>query len=291
MTIALTTKLLRQMPLPRHEGEVSKDDRGRILAVGGSSEVPGGILLTGLAALRAGAGKLQVATVGSRAEGLALALPEARVIGLDEAEGDIAPSARTRLTELASRVDAVVVGPGMMNGVAAEAAALAILGAEEEVAIVLDAAAICDLRFAARACQRCEGRLVLTPHAREMAQLMEAETEAVSADPAAYALRAAAELGAVVAMKGGKTHIATPDGRLWLFEGGCIGLATSGSGDVLAGLIAGLLARGADTVTATLWGVALHGAAGQRLSKAAGPIGFLARELPGEVPALLAEFG
>ncbi len=287
--ILLTPDLLRSMPLPPHEGEVDKDSRGRILAIGGSAEVPGGILLAALGAMRAGAGKLQVATVASHALALAVALPEARVIGLDEAEGDIAPGARSRIVELAGKCDAVVVGPGMLGSKAAEAAALAVLGLDEEVAILLDAAAIGELRFAARACQQCEGRLVLTPHAGEMAQLMDVEAEEVAADPARFALAAAEQFGAVVAMKGGVTHIAAPDGRLWRFEGGCLGLATSGSGDVLAGIVGGLLARGADAVTATLWGVHLHGAAGNRLSARHGPVGLLARELPAEVPALMAE--
>ena len=272
-------------------GETDKDKRGRVLCVGGSAEVPGGILLAALGAMRAGAGKLQVATVASRAEGLSITLPEARVIALDEADGDIATSARSRIAELAAHCDAAVVGPGMMTGASAESAALAVLGIEDGdgPSIVLDAAAICDLRLAARLCQRCAGRLVLTPHAGEMAQLMDADAEDVSADPDRYARQAAEELGAVVAMKGGVTHVASPDGGLWRFEGGCIGLATSGSGDVLAGVIGGLLARGADPVTATLWGVHLHGHAGQRLSRRHGPVGRLARELPGEVPALMAE--
>ncbi len=289
MTEALTARLLRQFPLPGHEGEVDKDERGRVLAVGGSAEVPGGILLSALAALRAGAGKLQVAAPKSIASGLAFALPEARVVGLDEADGDIAASARTRIVELGGRNDAVIVGPGILEAAAGEAAALAALAIEEEVSIVLDAAAIGDLRLAARACQRCAGRLVLTPHAGEMATLMDVEIEAVQADPAGFAAQAAEELGAVVAMKGGTTHVASPDGEAWVFEGGCVGLATSGSGDVLAGVIGGLLARGADAVTATLWGVLLHGTAGQRLSKRIGPVGFLARELPAEIPVLLAE--
>lgn len=291
MTLALTPDLLRDVRLPSHDGEVDKDERGRVLALGGSAEVPGGILLASLGAMRAGAGKLQVATVASRAEALSIQLPEARVIALDEADGDIAASARNRIIELAGRNDAIIVGPGMMAATAAEAAALAVLGVEEDVSIVFDAAAIGELRFAARACQRCTGRLVITPHAGEMASLMDADIEEVRAEPDRFAIRAAETLGAVVAMKGGVTHIAAPDGRIWLFEGGCVGLATSGSGDVLAGVVGGLLARGADAVTATLWGVLLHGTAGQRLASRVGPVGFLARELPDEVPGILAELG
>jgi NAD(P)H-hydrate repair Nnr-like enzyme with NAD(P)H-hydrate dehydratase domain len=93
----------------------------------------------------------------------------------------------------------------------------------------------------------------------------------------------------VVALKGGSTHIAAPDGRCWINESGCVGLGTSGSGDTLAGLVAGLLARGAEPAQALLWGVYVHAQAGARLAGRIGELGFLARELPGEMPGVLDE--
>ena len=83
------------------------------------------------------------------------------------------------------------------------------------------------------------------------------------------------------------TIIAAPDGRSFLFEGGGVGLATSGSGDVLSGIVGGLCARGADPLTALLWGVWLHGEAGRILTQSVGRLGFLARELPDLIPGLL----
>ena len=88
-------------------------------------------------------------------------------------------------------------------------------------------------------------------------------------------------------MKGQYSFISAPDGRAFRFQGGGIGLATSGSGDVLAGIVGGLAARGADPLTATLRGVWLHGEAGRMLTKCVGRVGFLAREIPDEVPGLL----
>jgi NAD(P)H-hydrate repair Nnr-like enzyme with NAD(P)H-hydrate dehydratase domain len=79
----------------------------------------------------------------------------------------------------------------------------------------------------------------------------------------------------------------TPEGQAWTYEGGSAGLGVSGSGDVLAGIVGGLLARGAEPLNALLWGVRLHGEAGARLAEKVGPLGFLAREIAGEVPALL----
>jgi NAD(P)H-hydrate repair Nnr-like enzyme with NAD(P)H-hydrate dehydratase domain len=98
-------------------------------------------------------------------------------------------------------------------------------------------------------------------------------------------------LRAVVALKGATTWIADPDGRAWLNRHGCVGLGTSGSGDTLAGFIAGLLARGAAPAQATAWGVYMHAEAGRRLAQAHGPLGFLAREIPGEIPRIMAGLG
>jgi NAD(P)H-hydrate repair Nnr-like enzyme with NAD(P)H-hydrate dehydratase domain len=96
-------------------------------------------------------------------------------------------------------------------------------------------------------------------------------------------------LQVVVIMKGACSRIVTPEGEAWASDHGNIGLATSGSGDVLSGIIAGLLARGATPLQAAIWGVWVHGEAGHRLARAQGPVGYLARELPAEVPRILAD--
>ena len=89
-------------------------------------------------------------------------------------------------------------------------------------------------------------------------------------------------------MKGPQSVIVAPGGETFRYSGGGVGLGTSGSGDTLAGVVGGLLARGLDPLGACLWGVWLHGEAGRRLAQTTGPIGFLAREIPGLVPGLLA---
>lgn len=285
----LTLDALQKIPLPMPE-EGGKEQRGTVLVLGGSAELPGAILLAGTAALRAGAGRLRIATVESVAVATAVALPEARVIGLRQTSGgQIDPTEAARLPALAQRCDALLIGPGLGPGAATDALVLSLLSDGPPKPCVLDAGALSGLGAHAETMRACGGRGVITPHAGEMAQLLGMEREAVEADPRGAAARAAELLGCVVIMKGARSWIVDPAGAHWLYPGGGVGLATSGSGDVLSGIIGGLLARGVGAMTAALWGVYLHGQAGRRLAARIGPLGFLARELPGEVPTLLRE--
>lgn len=287
--VELTLERLREMPLPSPDEDGDKDARGRVLVVAGSREVPGAAVLAGISSLRAGAGKLQIATVASAALPMAHAAPEARVIGLEETEaGEIdAGRAGEALRQLARNCDALLIGPGMMD----DAAALGIVTELSErslsCGIVLDAAALCALDPCREKLANWRGRLVITPHAGEMAKLLDCSKEAVLSDPLAAAREASSRYGAIVVMKGRETHIVAPDGTCWLNRGGDIGLATSGSGDTLAGLITGLLARGAPPPQATAWGVYVHAQAGSRLGATYGGIGYIARELPEQFSRVL----
>jgi hydroxyethylthiazole kinase-like uncharacterized protein yjeF len=150
--------------------------------------------------------------------------------------------------------------------------------------LVLDASAMNVLKRALP----LEQPVLITPHAGEMARLRDCAKEDVqeSADAAGQGAR---QWNAVVALKGATTFIADPAGRLWRHRGGEPGLATSGSGDVLAGLVVGMAARGAPLEQAAAWGVVLHALAGARLARRLGPMGYMAREIAGEIPRLLKE--
>lgn len=284
----LTREGLRALPLPTPEAG-SKDDRGSVLVLGGCAEVPGAVFLAGVAALRAGAGKLKIASVRSVAVAMALAVPEAMVIGLPETDaGEIEPEgALEQVSKAADRCDAVLIGPGMSTCGPTTALVEALLTKHADTDYVLDAGAICGLSHHAATVRALGRRPILTPHAGEMAQVLDWKREAVEAEPLRAAQRAAELFQAVVIMKGAESWIVAPDGACWHYAGGGVGLATSGSGDALAGIITGILARGVEPVRAALWGVYLHGEAGARLAASVGPVGFLAREISGEVPALI----
>jgi hydroxyethylthiazole kinase-like uncharacterized protein yjeF len=285
---ALDRELLRNFPQPHHPEDGDKEDRGRLLVVAGSRELAGAALLAATAGLRAGAGKLQIATAASVAPGLSIAVPEARVVACEETEeGCLAPSSVASLIEWAAEAQAVVIGCGLQHGPPLDEMLDALLGSGIDTPLVLDAAVLGSLAPRASAVRAWRGGSILLPHSREMARLLDCELEEVEADPLASARRAAETFGSVALIKGEYSHIVAPDGRAFRFEGGGVGLATSGSGDVLAGIVGGLAARGADPLTAALWGVYLHGEAGRRLAKTVGRIGFLARELLDQVPKLL----
>ena len=262
-----------------------KHSKGRILILAGSRDVPGAALLAAKAAMRAGAGKLKIATVQSVATELGLAMPEAMVLGLPEHDGGFAGSAVPRIAELAADADAIVAGLGVEEGETCKRICDALLASRARLA--LDAALLrvlepLDPPDAERAILP-----VLLPHAGEMAAMLDCAVEEVESDPVACGRKAARLYRSVVLVKGVTSHVVTPEGGAWRYDGGAPGLGVSGSGDVLAGIAGGLLARGADPLNALIWSVWLHGAAGEALARKIGPIGFLAREIADEVPGLL----
>jgi hydroxyethylthiazole kinase-like uncharacterized protein yjeF len=288
----INRKFLRRAPLPRPERGGDKEARGRVLVVGGGPETPGAVILAATSALRAGAGKVQVATGRSNAPVVAASVPEARVISLPESRsGSLLKAAAARLESHLAGAQAVCIGPGMIEDEAVARFTEAALEHCRDVTVVMDAGALCCLARGASLLHAFGGRAVITPNADEMADILGIDKDSLARDPAPAALKAARELRAVVALKGRVTYVASPDGTLYENRAGNVGLATSGSGDVLAGVIAGLAARGAEAATAAAWGVHLHALAGERLAERVGPLGYLARELPAEIPSLMDELG
>lgn len=247
-------------------------------------------MLAATAGFRSGAGKVLLAVPEMLALHVSVAFPEAGVHGFTcSADGNPEPvAAAEQLRQLLPHVDAGVIGPGFTDEARAQRLAALLLETQHQVPLVMDAMALTGMWQRPDLTAAHPGRLVVTPHAGEMARLMGIPQQEVTDDPARAAVDAARHLQCIVALKGSRTVIAQPDGRAYLHEGGIAGLATSGSGDVLAGIIGGLMAQGADSLCATLWGVFLHAQAGVSLSRRMGGVGFLARELPDELPLLAA---
>ncbi|WNV86224.1 NAD(P)H-hydrate dehydratase [Umezawaea sp. Da 62-37] len=276
----ITSALLREWTPP-------DAGTGTVLVVGGARRSPGAVLLSGIAALRTGAVTLQLAVVDRHASALGLAVPEALVVGLPETDdGAVSSAAADVLADLVADARAVVVGPGLAD--ADETGALLerllpLIG--EDTRVVLDAFALGALGNHPELAKPVHGRLVLTPNTIEAAYLLGRPNAPVD-DYVAAAVEIAGRHQAVVNLMG---VVAEPDGRVWTDGAGHVGLSTSGSGDVLAGLVGGLLAGSADLAQATCWAGHVHAMAGQRLVPRTGLTGMLARELLDEVPLVFAE--
>jgi hydroxyethylthiazole kinase-like uncharacterized protein yjeF len=289
--LLITPALLRRWALPQPDEEGDKEERGRVLVVGGATGMPGAVILAAIAALRAGAGKLQIATCRSIASVVAAAVPEARVFPLAETkEGAIAASASKEIAARGREVQSVLIGPGMIDEQAVARLVKGLLPRIGRATVILDAAALSCFKESPQFLRKLDCKAVLTPHAGEMANLMGMSKDIITSEPLTVARQGATDLRAVVALKGRETYIATHgNSKPYCNRAGNVGLATSGSGDVLSGIIAGLAARGALPLQAAVWGVYLHARSGDVLAKRMGPLGYLARELSGEVPALMSE--
>jgi len=285
--VAVTASLLRRWQLPKPGESADKSDRGVALVIGGAVEIPGAPLLAAVAALRVGVGKIQLAAPRSAATSLGVALPEARVFPLPESgDGFLDRKSGARAADCSRDADAILIGPGMLNDDAIRGFMDEALRRFADQPLVIDAVAISALR-GGRYRFTGDTRVVLTPNAGEMAKLTGEKPESIEADPRAIALTVAKDLNVVVVLKGAETFIATPYGEVFRYDEGDVGLATSGSGDVLAGALVGLLARGATLDQAAAWAVYIHGAAGNRLKRRIGAIGFLARELCDELAPVM----
>jgi ADP-dependent NAD(P)H-hydrate dehydratase len=285
--VLVTPQVLRGWRLPEPTG--GKESRGSILVVGGSTETVGAVLLAAEAALRSGAGKLQVVVPSKVAPHVSISLPEALVRGVPSTEeGAIRASSAELVLDLAGKASAVLIGPGMADVDETRGLVEALLP-ELEGPVALDALALAAVTADPACLHHLGGRVVLTPNPTELAISLHLEPDELEADPAGAALRMAGEADAVVGLGGATSWIGAPDGRLWEDQSGGAGLGVSGSGDVRAGVTAGLLARGAEPAQAAVWAAHLHGRAGERLAARVGRLGFLARELPPEIPRVLAE--
>jgi NAD(P)H-hydrate repair Nnr-like enzyme with NAD(P)H-hydrate dehydratase domain len=220
---------------------------------------------------------------------LAVAVPEAMVVGLATTTGgDLAPETSGDAAALVDGADAVLVGSGFSSP-DASVAFLERVAPGIDAPLVVDALASAFLTEHPDGLHHLDGRAVLTVNPTELSRTAGRDEEEVEQDPL-DAARAVAQRSRVVVLCGGAEKlVVTPEGRSWVVQGGGPGLGVSGSGDAQGGIVAGLLARGAEPAQAAVWGAYLHGRAGERLSAALGKVGYLAREIPAQVPAVLTE--
>ncbi|MBN1935203.1 MAG: NAD(P)H-hydrate dehydratase, partial [Anaerolineae bacterium] len=287
--------------------DAHKGTFGKAMIAAGSVNYAGAAYLAGAAATRVGAGLVTLAIPQLLHPILAVKLVEATYLLLPHSTGVLNADAVDVLTEALPGYRALLIGPGLGQDKETVAFVHKLLGIQQTVKgrigfqhgietaprptalppLVVDADGLNALAQVNRWWTYLPTNSVLTPHPGEMARLM--KTEAIPADRIAVASAKATEWGQIVVLKGAHTVIAAPDGRITVLPFANSGLATAGTGDVLAGCIVGLLAQGLATFDAAVCGTYLHGLAGHKVAQKLGPAGMVAGDLLPELPCAISQ--
>ncbi len=289
--IELITEEWAKSVLPQRPLYANKGTFGRILIAAGSVNYIGAAYLACQGALRVGAGLVTLATPRSLQSTLASKLTEVTYAPLPEEEfGILKTGAAKVLHEWLSGYDVLLIGCGLgQTPTAVEFATDSLLSLPKDgtPSLVIDADALNTLTTTPRWWERVSNNAVLTPHPGEMARLTGVPVEEIQSDRLGFAQRTAVQWQKTVVLKGALSVVSTPDGRCRLSPMANPGLASAGTGDVLAGAIAGLLAQGLSAFDAAAFGVYLHGAAGEAVRNELGDAGMVASDLLPALPQVI----
>ena len=255
----ISDRLLEDIPPRTREG--SKFTSGTVVIAGGAAGYTGAPCMVALGAQRTGAGYVQLAVPESAQQAVALRLLEAVTRGLPEEDGMHVAAGADEVGEMAERAGAVVLGPGLGRSDGAVEFARAV-ASSVETPLVIDADGLNAHVGELESLRQRPGPTVLTPHAGELARLLDVDSDEISAHRLAHARDAAERSGCVVLLKGDDTIVAAPGGPVAVSAGATAALATAGTGDVLAGIVGTLLAKGMDVLDAAAAGVRVHVYAG-----------------------------
>jgi len=291
--IELLTEAWGRSVLPPRPLYANKGSFGKVLVASGSINYIGAAYLACSGAIRVGAGLVTLATPQSLQPILATKLTEVTYLPLPEAQpGVISPEAASLLSEWLPQYDVLLLGCGLgQNQPTTEFVQKVIssLPKKDGPALVLDADGLNILANSPKWWRKLKGDVILTPHPGEMSRLCGLSIEEVQSDRLGVAQQMAERWGQTVVLKGAHTVVASPDGQVRISAVANPGLASAGTGDVLAGVIAGLLAQGLKPFEAACCGVYLHGAAGEMVAGELGNAGMVASDLLLALPRVIKE--
>ena len=267
--------------LPERPSESNKGPFGRVLVVAGCDNYMGAAVLASMGALRAGAGLVTLASIASVRASVAGMLPEVTHLPLPDEDGGIGAAAGDAIVKALPAYSALLIGPGLGLSPGTQAMVRGVLTAPvtASVPVVIDADALNALSRMPGWADEIKAPAVLTPHPGEIARLLGSNAAAVQSARVATATEAASNWRQTVVLKGAHSIVARPNGEAVISPHATAVLATAGTGDVLAGAIAGLIAQGLEPYDAAGLGVYLHGAAGETFKPEYGHAGMLASEL------------
>ena len=272
---------------PPRDRDAHKGRFGHLLVVAGSLGKTGAAVLAGRAALRSGVGLCTIAVPASQQPIVAAQAPEYMTEALPETVAQsLSLKARDRIVELARRMDAVALGPGLSLDPEAQELVRGLIR-ELPRPMVVDADALSALAGHLDLLRQAAGPRALTPHPGEMARMLGTTIEAVQADRIEVTRTFAREHGVAIALKGAGTVIAGPDGHVAINPTGNPGMAKGGSGDVLTGIVGALLAREIEPAGALRAGCYVHGLAADVAGRDRGEYGMLASDIIESLPAAL----
>jgi NAD(P)H-hydrate epimerase len=274
-----------QEKLPPRPVDSHKGSFGQILIVAGSLGMSGASLMSATSSLRAGAGLAILATPKSLLRGL----PAQEIIykGLSETEaGSISIDGLRDLEAEMERAEVMIIGPGLSSNVETIKFVHELIK-KVRVPCVIDADALNALSQNIKVLSDTEGGFVFTPHPKELSRLMGKTVKEIQSDRIRSAQEAAKRFGVTIVLKGAHSVVATPDDDVYIVPTGNSGMATAGSGDVLSGVIAGLLGQGMNRTWAAVAGTYIHGAAGDLASVELGEDGMVAGDIMDMVPTAI----
>jgi NAD(P)H-hydrate epimerase len=285
-----TAQLIRSHLIPR-PADAHKGSTGHLLVIAGSIGKTGAAALTSMSALRTGAGLVTLGVAESLNAALEGRMLEAMTAPLPESgSGVLGESAFNAIQQELPGKRCLALGPGL--GQAAETKKLICkIIRQSEIPVVVDADGLNNLAGELKHFKKASAPIILTPHPGEMARLLDTRVSKVQQNRIKCAREFSVQYNVHVVLKGARTIIAHPDGRVFINPTGNAGMASGGMGDVLTGVIAGLIVQGLTPEAACHAGVYLHGAAADSLVEDMGPYGFLAgdvmKTIPGEIKKIM----
>ncbi|MDD4168756.1 MAG: NAD(P)H-hydrate dehydratase [Desulfotomaculaceae bacterium] len=284
----ITAELVKEW-LPPRPSAAHKGSFGRVLVVAGSRGMTGAAYLVGESALRSGAGLITVAVPESLHDIMESKLSEVMTIPLpDTGNGSLSRSARQSILTLLESAGVLALGPGISTLPEVVAMVRELLPSVR-VPCVLDADALNALAGEVEIMRKVQAPVIITPHPGEMARLMNITTTEIQENRLSVAEKAAVTWNVITLLKGARTVVAAPNGAIYINPTGNPGMATGGSGDVLTGVIASLIAQGLEPVQAASAGAFIHGLAGDLSAKEKGMIGLTAGDIISNLPAATRE--
>ncbi|MFP4697928.1 MAG: NAD(P)H-hydrate dehydratase [Eubacteriales bacterium] len=274
--------------LPKREQRSNKGTYGKVLIIAGSENMSGAAYLSAFAAYRTGAGLVKILTDSKNRQILQTSLPEAILKTYDVIEGDIKKECYNNITDSISWSDVIIIGPGLGQ----DNKTLELLKCTLKYAtvpVIIDADGLNVLSNNFKLLEGCEQPIILTPHPGEMARLINTTTEEVTRDLINKALKLCLNYDVICVLKDARTIVANSNEEVFINTTGNNGMATAGSGDVLTGVIGGLIAQGLNPYIAACFGVYIHGLSGDIESESKGLYSLMARDIINSLSSVMIE--